>query len=161
MAGKKKLPPAPKCERDCVRCDIGTHCGKQPKYGWGSRVVVGRLVPKSASVRSNKHGLLVFFLAHPFSEELLEFLLAVCALMNRKRVHGIGRSHKTLFAAGFLQCFFVRDRAPSTRPNSRMAFDLHSRKATSASNFQQDVSSDARSAARWGMAFTTTCSWVA
>jgi len=28
MAGKKKLLPPPKCECDCVRCDIGAHCGR-------------------------------------------------------------------------------------------------------------------------------------
>jgi hypothetical protein len=27
---KKKIVPAPPCDCECVRCDIGSHCGKTP-----------------------------------------------------------------------------------------------------------------------------------
>lgn len=33
-AAKEFKPPTPACNCECVRCDLGAHCGKKPDCEW-------------------------------------------------------------------------------------------------------------------------------
>ena len=99
---KKKIVPAPPCEWECVQCDIGRHCGRQPlcQHVFGPKL---RKEPEKKRCRTN---FLTLFLIHPLNKNGLKFFRSINTFLNRQGIHGINRGHESFVSAGHFQSVF-------------------------------------------------------